>query len=159
MPTLTALITAHPLRKKPYNAIRFVHLNMHGVPIYRVGKNGRECGAEEALRTAFEMHGGHCFHCKKWTPPQKLSHAITRDHVRPRADGGANILHNLVFACGPCNAGKGRQNLASFNVERGAEYLNALDEHLTRCVKALGEAAAKGVDGPPARTMTGRVTP
>ena len=139
MPNLTALVAAHPIRKKPYNAIKFVRVNGHGIPIYRVAQEAREMGAAAALKFAFERFGAHCFHCRTWMPAQPLSHQCTRDHVRSRKDGGGSYLHNLVFACGPCNLGKGGADLISFNIEAGAEYMKALDEHLARCVRALKE--------------------
>jgi hypothetical protein len=67
-----------------------------------------------------------------------MSHECTRDHLRPKRDGGGDYLHNLVFACGDCNRGKGGKNLVLFRPEAGGKYLKALDEHLTRCLKQLG---------------------
>ena len=138
MSSLDRVVAAHPLRKyKPYNAIKFVRVDGKGTPLYRVGKGKKEMGAAEALRMAFEKFGGHCFHCKDWMPPQSLSQACTRDHLRPRTDGGQDYLHNLVFACGRCNREKGGSDLISFRAEVGAEYLKALDEHLVRCIREL----------------------
>lgn len=138
MSKLDKLIAAHPLRKKPYNAIRFVRVDGNGTPLYRVGKSdGRELGAAEALKTAFEQLGAHCFHCQRWIPAQKLSQACTRDHLRPKKNGGRDYLHNLVFACADCNRKKGASDIVDFNVERGSEYLKALDAHLVRCLEAL----------------------
>jgi hypothetical protein len=70
-------------------------------------------------------------------PPQALSHDCTRDHLRPKKDGGKDYLHNLVFACGPCNRSKGGSDLISFRAESGAEYLRALEAHLVQCLKTL----------------------
>jgi hypothetical protein len=95
-------------------------------------------GAAEALRSAFELLGAHCFHCKEWMPPQPLSYDCTRDHLRPICDGGQDFLHNLVFACGDCNRKKGGSDVISFSPEVGSEYLKAFDEHLVRCLKKLG---------------------
>ena len=137
MPNLTALLAAHPLRKKPYNAIKFVRVNDHGIPLYRAARDPREMGPAAALKAAFERFGAHCFHCKEWMPAQPLSPLCTRDHLKPRRDGGGGYLHNLVFACGPCNRRKGGVDLISFNIEAGEEYMAAMEEHLTRCIKAL----------------------
>lgn len=137
MASLQSLIAAHPLSKKPYNAIRFARFDGHGTALYTVGKNKKELGAASALKVAFEQWGGHCFHCKVWMPPQPLSHQCTRDHVRPRTTGGGDLLHNLVFACGPCNRAKGGADLITFRREAGIEYLSALETHLTKCIKAL----------------------
>jgi len=133
---LCRMLLAHPIRKKPYNAIRFVRFDGKGIPLYRVGKS-TERGAAEALRLAFETHGGHCFHCKKWMPPQKMSHHCTRDHVRPRVLGGGDHLHNLVFACGNCNRRKGGQKLIMFDAALGDEYTAALEAHLIRALNAM----------------------
>ncbi|WP_367254465.1 HNH endonuclease [uncultured Phenylobacterium sp.] len=140
MSALHKALAAHPLAKKPYNAIKFARIDGNGVPLYRVGKTGQDLGAAAALKSAFELFGGHCFHCKTWMPPQPLSHDCTRDHLRPRKDGGKDYLHNLVFACGPCNRAKGGSDLISFRAEVGSEYMKALDAHLVRCLQKLGSA-------------------
>lgn len=137
MPNLPALLAAHPLQKKPYNAIKFVRVDGNGRPLYRVAKDAQELGAAAALKRAFETFGGHCFHCGDWMPAQPLSQDCTRDHLRPKSAGGGDYLHNLVFACGTCNRKKGRSALAGFNVEGSEAYLKALDAHLVRCVDAL----------------------
>jgi 5-methylcytosine-specific restriction endonuclease McrA len=140
MAALRKLVAAHPLDKKPYNAIRFVRVDGNGVPLYTVAKDAKAVGAAEALRLAFEQFGGHCFHCKVWMPPQPLSHDCTRDHLRPKRDGGMDYLHNLVFACGPCNRSKGGNDVISFRADAGSEYMKALDAHLVRCLKVLAES-------------------
>ena len=89
------------------------------------------------MKRAFERFGGHCFHCRTFMEAQPLSHLCTRDHLRCRKDGGESYLHNLVFACGPCNREKGGNDLISFNAAGGIEYLKALDDHLVRCIKEL----------------------
>ena len=141
MPSLNALIAAHPLSKKPYNAIKFARFDGQGTALYTVGKNKKELGAAAALKAAFEQLGGHCFHCKVWMPPQPLSQHCTRDHLRPRKNGGGDFLHNLVFACGQCNRAKGGAELITFRSEAGIEYMAALEAHLTKCMKALHTSA------------------
>ena len=137
MKPLQKAVAAHPLAKKPYNAIKFSRVDGNGTPLYRVGKASKELGAAEAIRTAFEQFGGHCFHCKRWMPPQPLSQKCTRDHIRAKNNGGGNHLHNLVFSCGPCNRKKGGDEVVGFRPEVGGEYLKALDAHLVRCLKKL----------------------
>lgn len=137
MPSLTALVAARPIRKKPYNAIKFVRLDGYRTPLYRIAKEPQEMGAAAALKVAFERFGAHCLHCGTWMPAQPLSPLCTRDHLRPRKNGGRDYLHNLVYACGPCNFGKGGADLISFNIEAGTEYMKALEEHLTRCIGAI----------------------
>lgn len=148
MAELAALIAAHPLRKKPYNTIKFVRIDQHGTPLYSVGGDPRITGARSALKTAFERFGAHCFHCKVWMRPQALSHCCTRDHVRARASGGADNLYNFVFSCGTCNRAKGRADLIAFNQETGAEYLLALAIHLDRCIAAIARQQSTLVKPP-----------
>ena len=59
MSSLHALLAAHPLPKKPYNAIKFVRFGAHNVALYTVGKDKKELGAAAALKVAFERWGGH----------------------------------------------------------------------------------------------------
>lgn len=137
MAKLENIVASHPLRAKPYHCIRLAGFSPHGTPLYRVTGDKRAMRAMEALKSAFERQGGHCFHCGAWHPPQSLSAECSRDHVRPRAEGGGDYLHNLVIACRACNLAKGARNLVEFKVERGAHYLKALDEHLVRCIDQL----------------------
>lgn len=139
MTSLHALLAAHPISKKPYNAIKFARFDGNGTPLYRVAKSLKELGATAALKATFEQLGGHCFHCKVWMPPQPLSQDCTRDHLRPRKDGGGDLLHNLVFACGPCNRSKGGTNLISFRAETGIEYMAALEAHLAKCIRWMAK--------------------
>ena len=53
MTALRKLVAAHPLDKKPYNAIKFVRVDGNGTPLYRVARNEKEVEAAEALRLAF----------------------------------------------------------------------------------------------------------
>ena len=134
-------LASHPLGdKKPYNAIKFVRVDGNGTPLYTVSRLKMEVGAAVALKIAFEQFGAHCFHCKQWMPPQKLSHSCTKDHVRPKCDGGSNHLHNLVFSCGSCNRSKGECDLIGFKPETGSEYMRALDAHLDRCIAMLANS-------------------
>ena len=137
MKPLQKAVAAHPLEKKPYNAIKFARVDGCGTPLYTVGKDKKELGAASALKVAFERFGAKCFHCDSWMPPQRLSQDCTRDHLRPKWDGGQDFLHNLVFSCGPCNRSKGGSDVITFSAEIGAEYLKALDAHLVRCLKKL----------------------
>jgi 5-methylcytosine-specific restriction endonuclease McrA len=141
MSALHGIVAAHPLAKyKPYNAIKFARVDGNGTPLYTVGKDTKELGAAAALRLALEKYGANCFHCDKHMPPQKMSQKCTRDHLRPKKDGGGDYLHNLVFACGECNRDKGCMDLISFRPDAGGKYLKALDEHLARCLKHLASS-------------------
>jgi 5-methylcytosine-specific restriction endonuclease McrA len=142
MTAVERILAAHPLRMKPYNSIRFARIGPHARPLYKVSKDPRELGAREALKLAFELHGGHCFHCGRWYPPQPLSDFCSRDHVRPTSKGGGHHLHNLVITCAPCNKRKGARDLVEFHVERGSNYLKALDEHIVRCLAQMAAGAS-----------------
>ena len=142
MLSLHRLLTAHPLPKKPYNAIKFARFDGNGTPLYTVGKDTKEVGAATALKAAFELWGAHCFHCKQWMPAQPLSQDCTRDHLRPRKTGGGGFLHNLVFSCGPCNRLKGGADLISFRTESGVEYMTALEARLVRCIRQIAEQSS-----------------
>lgn len=137
MSELGRIIASHPLRQRPYDAIRYTRPNGHSVPLYQVNEEEPELGAREALKRAFELHGAECFHCKTWLPAQKLSQQCNRDHVRPKARGGRHYLHNLVVTCGDCNRKKGGRDIIAFSTERGSEYLEALETHLAHCIETL----------------------
>ena len=136
MTSLREIVAAHPLEGPPYNAIKFVRIDGYGTLLYRVGKS-KEQGALKALKQAFELYGGHCFYCKTWMKAQKMSQACTRDHVRPTSGGGQDYLHNLVLACGACNRSKGGQGVISFRSEAAEKYVEALDQHIVRCLTIL----------------------
>jgi 5-methylcytosine-specific restriction endonuclease McrA len=137
MADLTKFVAAHPLGlHKPYNAIKFSHIGPHGTPLYMVSKWPTPLAAETALRKAFDLHGGNCFFCKDFIPPEDKQR-FSIDHVRPKKNGGTRFLHNLVFACTDCNRKKGHLDLATFDPEASDRYFKALDEHLTRCLKQL----------------------
>jgi hypothetical protein len=137
MTELSRVVAAHPLRERPYSLLEFTRVDGQGTALYVVGSDPKESGAGEALRRAFEQHGAHCFHCKKWLPPQKLSQQCNRDHVRAKKEGGRDHLHNLVLACGECNRRKGASDIVAFKAECGAEYLAAMERHLTLCISKL----------------------
>lgn len=128
-------LLAHPIAKKPYNAIRFSHFDPNGTPLYKLRKVDGAFGAKEALKRAFEQYGAHCFHCDEFHGPGPLGQ-MTRDHVMPSAVGGSDFLHNLLFTCKPCNTRKGRLSLAAFSLIKAQTYLDALHRHLERCLKS-----------------------
>jgi 5-methylcytosine-specific restriction endonuclease McrA len=135
--TIHSVATAHPINAKPYHCIRFSHFDHNAVPIYQITGVEGAYGAYNALRHALARHGGHCFHCDGWIPPQPMSHEITRDHILPSSSGGSDYLHNLVLAHGDCNRAKGAKELADFSVERGSKYLRLLDRHIIAIIETL----------------------
>lgn len=46
---------------------------------------------------------GHCKCCGRLMLPNHPRHKPTRDHIRPRAWGGANALENLRVFCNECD--------------------------------------------------------
>jgi 5-methylcytosine-specific restriction endonuclease McrA len=97
-------------------------------------------GAAAALQTAVRQFGGECFYCNVTMAPHTAAQKPTRDHVRPKRNGGRDFLHNLVLACDSCNRSKGCIDLVRFRPEDAAEYMKALDEHLVRCITGLKQA-------------------
>jgi 5-methylcytosine-specific restriction endonuclease McrA len=139
MSSLARIVAAHPLQDfTPYNAIKFARVDGNGTPLYTVGRETKEMGAAAALRSAAQKFGGHCFYCDKFMRPEEVPKVCTNDHLQPRAKGGHDYLHNLVFACVRCNRDKGAQDLISYRPNEGRDYLNALDAHLVRCLRKLG---------------------
>ncbi len=124
----------HPIAKKPYHAIHFSHFDRNGTPLYKLRKIEGTFGAKEALRRAFQIYGAHCFHCDKFHAPSDLG-AMTRDHVVPLVADGSDLLHNLLFACKPCNASKGRNGIVSFRPESAEAYLSALNRHVSESLR------------------------
>lgn len=58
----------------------------------------------------FARDGWRCVYCGGIYAVE----ALTVDHVQPRSRGGDASPGNLVTACAPCNARKGRARLAEF---------------------------------------------
>ena len=133
MKPLQKAVAAHPLAEEPYDRINFSRVDNFGTPLYKVGKGKQEMGAEKALRTAFQRFGGDCFHCDRPIPKSQF----TLDHLRSKKDDGEARLHNLVFACLPCNQDKGCKDMVEHGPKTTSEYLKALDAHLVRCLKQL----------------------
>jgi len=119
------LVEKHPVSEEPYNRIA-LHDYLHGKPRYRVEGDARYLCAKRAVAVAFEIHGGRCFYCDKVAKPQKLSQHWTRDHIWPVSDGGADILPNIVLACGTCNRSKAAKPLTQFDEARAITFASAL---------------------------------
>jgi HNH endonuclease len=77
-------------------------------------------------KTRFEIFKRDIFTCQYCGahPPGVILHV---DHIKPVADGGTNVIDNLVTACEPCNAGK------------GARLLSAVPQTLAEKAKAIAE--------------------
>lgn len=70
-------------------------------------------GMSSRLRFAILRRDGfRCRYCGATAQDARL----VVDHVQPIADGGTNDTHNLVTACGPCNAGKASVTLSASEV-------------------------------------------
>jgi 5-methylcytosine-specific restriction endonuclease McrA len=54
----------------------------------------------------FERWGYSCCYCD--------APATDVEHIKPISRGGADALHNLTVACGPCNGSKGAKTLAEW---------------------------------------------
>lgn len=55
------------------------------------------------IRRCLYERDGRCFYCKKRFERFEES---TLDHLKPRAKGGTDSIHNLLLACVPCNRAK-----------------------------------------------------
>jgi len=134
MKPLQKAVAAHPLAdKSPYNAIKFAGVDGNKTPLYTVAKEKKVMGAAKALRAAFDKFGGRCFHCNKRIEKNEF----TLDHLRSKKDDGDAYLHNLVFACQPCNRDEGCKDMVDYRPEITSAYLKALDDHLVRCLMRL----------------------
>ena len=110
----------HCLDQLPYRMIVFERMNRQ-TPLYRVaGSDSGALGAQNALREAFEIHGGECFYCKQGLKKGQE----TIDHVETVR--GGKWLQNLVIACRPCNQIKADKRIEAFHPDAGREWLNAL---------------------------------
>lgn len=132
------IVATHPVRGKPYDKLEFVRVNDHGVPLYRVhGLDDDPMSGWNALGRAFELYGGRCFYCATKFKPQPLSNdpvKAHRDHVIATSQGGTDLLHNLVIACGKCGRTKSHDPIHDFRPKSAKEYLAALNTHIAHCL-------------------------
>ena len=67
------------------------------------------------LSRLFAKFGGRCYYCNRRTKPEgPISESPTRDHLVPRARGGAARGDNEVLACQECNEAKGKMTDLEF---------------------------------------------
>ena len=67
----------------------------------------------------YNEQSGFCAYCfNKMTMKPNKKNTCTRDHVKPRSDGGGNGAENLVGACSLCNNEKGSKPLWKFLLDR-----------------------------------------
>lgn len=86
----------------------------------------KRTGLTKKLR--FEVFKRDSFRCQYCggSAPEVL---LVVDHVHPVAEGGTNDILNLITACQPCNAGKGKRTLSDQSVlERQLDQLTELNE-------------------------------
>jgi 5-methylcytosine-specific restriction endonuclease McrA len=122
----------HFVDAMPYRSVVFVKLDHNNVPLYQIaGCAEPPAGAKKALERAFAKHGGQCFYCSEALVD------VTIDHVEPVATGGTDTLQNLVVACKPCNAGKGRKAIELFNPKAGKEWLEGVLSQIEDRLKRL----------------------
>lgn len=73
----------------------------------------------------FKRDGFRCQYCGAAAPAVLL----VVDHIHPVAEGGTNDILNLLTACQPCNAGKGKRTLSDQSVlEKQIDQLTELNE-------------------------------
>jgi hypothetical protein len=83
-------------------------------------------GLTKKLRfEVFKRDGFRCQYCGGAAPEVLL----VVDHIQPVAEGGKNDILNLITACQPCNAGKGKRTLSDQSVlEKQLDQLTVLNE-------------------------------
>lgn len=86
----------------------------------------KRVGLSKKLRfEVFKRDGFRCQYCVGAAPGVLL----VVDHVHPVAEGGKNDLLNLITACQPCNAGKGKRVLGDQTVlEKQLDQLTELND-------------------------------
>jgi len=86
----------------------------------------KRVGLTKKLRfEVFKRDGFRCQYCGGAAPEVLL----VVDHVHPVAEGGKNDILNLITACQPCNAGKGKRTLSDQSVlEKQLDQLTELNE-------------------------------
>lgn len=76
---------------------------------YQQSKLDRAFGRADREAALRKQHG-RCAYCL-----DRLNYrTVTRDHVRPRSQGGLDHRNNIVAACEPCNRLKGPMPYAIF---------------------------------------------
>lgn len=83
-------------------------------------------GLSKKLRfEVFKRDGFRCQYCGVSAPDVLL----VVDHIHPVAGGGKNDILNLITACEPCNAGKGKRELGDHTVlEKQRDQLQELSD-------------------------------
>lgn len=73
----------------------------------------------------FKRDSFRCQYCGAAAPDVLLE----VDHIHPVAEGGTNEILNLLTACQPCNAGKGKRTLGDHSIlEKQRDQLTELNE-------------------------------
>lgn len=141
MDEVIAALAAHPLMVAPYQTVQLVRRNGQGRPTYLVCDK-EEGGGARALIAAHQLAGSSCFYCGRPMPLHAKEDLFTLGHVQPKALGGTDDLHNLVFSCRPCNAAKADKPISAYHPERAVDYALALESHHLRCLAALTRRTA-----------------
>ena len=86
----------------------------------------KRTGLTKKLRfEVFKRDGFRCQYCGASAPDVLL----VVDHIHPVASGGKNGILNLITACQPCNAGKGKRELGDHTVlEKQRDQLQELSD-------------------------------
>ena len=124
----------HCFDNLPYSMIVFYRLNQNKHAVYYVaGVMDGPYSGENALKKAFEKHGGKCHYCEKSVTPNEFS----IDHVEPKTLGGKNNLNNLVISCKSCNIKKQHQLIEVFSPNAGKKWLLAMQKRIEQRLKQL----------------------
>jgi hypothetical protein len=87
--------------------------------------NKRQSLTKKIRFEVFKRDSFRCQYCGASAPEALL----VIDHIKPVAEGGTNDLLNLITACQPCNAGKGKRELSDNSViAKQSDQLRELSE-------------------------------
>lgn len=97
-----------------------------GIAIAIMEERTKRVGLTKKLRfEVFKRDGFRCQYCGAAAPDVLL----VVDHIHPVAEGGKNDILNLITACQPCNAGKGKRTLSNHSVlEKQRDQLKDLSD-------------------------------
>lgn len=93
--------------------------------VYAVVAAKRKALSKKLRFEVFKRDGFRCQYCGVSAPDVLL----VVDHIHPVAGGGKNDILNLITACEPCNAGKGKRELGDHTVlEKQRDQLQELSD-------------------------------
>lgn len=65
---------------------------------------------QKAFKTLSSIHGWVCWYCGAPLTPG----TAVPDHIKPRSEGGKDVVENLALSCNTCNCAKSDMSLKDF---------------------------------------------